>query len=307
MDVDNGTGAVYVDFFHALAAYGVTGVTRGRMEGWIHAQGNNEKSSFYHLDPELGRFLYTDSDAVTRERSQFYVVDENVIDPEGNVTPSYNRYYLVDFEYFKRLMCYLGYNVGSDGYIKLASLNSNVRRKIEEAINRSRIELITSHEASTIRLSRAPQQVLDLQSMKTFIISWAPPSSGGHTDWSPMTATDTNVIKSILNSSKGYKDAYWDDTSSWSWAGRSGILELNDGQHVRRIAVGYHFRPHALIQGSAAPGWPLRDAPEANGVNGKAPAGGWTMGGHMCMYYHDSAGGTQSCNTAAENAYNWYR
>ena len=61
----------------------------------------------------------------------------------------------------------------------------------------------------------------------------------------PMTSADTDVIKSILHPNLPSNNADWAKTSSWSWDARPGVLKLNG--HL--VAVGYHLRPHASIQG----------------------------------------------------------
>ena len=156
------------------------------------------------------------------------------------------------------------------------------------------VELLTTAQVAAIATARTTRTLIDLNTRKSFNISWAA-SANYHTDWSPMTSADTDVIKSILNPEKSPTDSYWNSTSSWSWDARPGVLVLGD----RNIAVGFHLRPHGKIQGGATPGLPLRNAPEGD----VRPSGGWTMGGHMCMYYHDSVGGTQDCNLAAREAH----
>ena len=48
--------------------------------------------------------------------------------------------------------------------------------------------------------------------------------------------------------------------------------------------VGFHIRPHAMNFANGK-----NDLP--NAIN-TAPAGGWPLGGHMCMYHGNSIGGT---------------
>ncbi|MGI5830863.1 MAG: SH3 domain-containing protein, partial [Bradymonadia bacterium] len=153
-------------------------------------------------------------------------------------------------------------------------------------------QLLRTRDVAAIESSRKQKQVRDLKTGKTFNVSWAA-SPGYHTDWTPMTASDTTVIKSLL-SSRAPNHADWAKTSSWSWDGRPGEIQLSNGA---KVAVGFHLRPHAAIMGGR-PGYPL-----ANKSNTR-PSSGWALGGHMCMYYGDSPGGTQSCNTAAKNAVN---
>jgi len=123
----------------------------------------------------------------------------------------------------------------------------------------------------------------DLQSGKTFNISWAS-SPGYHTDWSPATAEDVEIIKSIL------------PNGEWSWDPRPAVVTI-DG---RQIAVGIHLRPHAQ---NFAPGNGLPSA------SNERPKDGWGPGGHMCMYYGDSPPNNSDwdkrMNEAARIAFNW--
>ncbi|MDQ2087860.1 hypothetical protein RBH29_15620, partial [Herbivorax sp. ANBcel31] len=158
------------------------------------------------------------------------------------------------------------------------------------------LELLGQAEVSATWGGGARQSVAltDLETGLTFNISWAASTCGYHTDWSPMTSEDTDIIKSILHPTGGVD---WSNPDSWSWSARPGYINIDD----RRIAVGFHLRPHAMnfVEGNDLPN-------ESN----TRPAGGWPVGGHMCMFYGSGGGGAagtmNACNDAAELAYNWY-
>jgi len=117
-----------------------------------------------------------------------------------------------------------------------------------------------------------------LKTGKTFNIYWAS-SSIYHTDWSPAANADLDTIKKILNPNGDSRN--WENIYSWSWDPRPGVVTVNG----RRIAVGFHLRPHAQFFGRAdSIPWPLVNA--SNNSPGKDQE--WPMGGHMCMYYGDS-------------------
>ena len=118
---------------------------------------------------------------------------------------------------------------------------------------------------------------------RLFNISWAS-SPGYHTDWSPATAEDVEIIKSIL------------PNGEWSWDPRPAVVTI-DG---RQIAVGIHLRPHAqnFALGNGLPS-----------ASNERPKDGWGPGGHMCMYYGDSPPNNSDwdkrMNEAARIAFNW--
>ncbi|MCL2324954.1 MAG: SH3 domain-containing protein [Proteobacteria bacterium] len=151
------------------------------------------------------------------------------------------------------------------------------------------IEQLTTKQVAALQSGRSSRVVTDLATGKKFNASWAA-SPGYHTDWTPMATADTDVCKSLLNRGSGVN---WNSTSAWSWDARMGHVNI-DG---RIIACGFHLRPHGSLMGGS-PGAPLKNQSNTR------PSSGWPIGGHMCMYYGDSPGGTQSCNTAAKNAYN---
>ena len=151
---------------------------------------------------------------------------------------------------------------------------------------------LSTKEVASRDKGRKTKQVIDLTTKKAFNVSWDS-SPNYHSDCTPMTPQDTTVFKSIRNPNVSADDKnYWGQISSWSWNARPAAIQLKDGTWV---ACGYHQRPHAAIMGGN-PGHPF-----SNQSNTK-PAGGWPLGGHFCLYYGDSPGGTPKCNDAAKQA-----
>lgn len=151
--------------------------------------------------------------------------------------------------------------------------------------------------------------VLDLWSGKTFNIWWQPNEGLYHTDWSPASRADLEVIQSILHTPpNGHID--WSNIRSWEdrrnfltlppanrgnqWASRPGVITV----WGRRIACGYHLVPHGSFMGSNL----HTMSPPLYSRSNTRPANGWTVGGHMCMYYGNSAGGTNFANDMAFEA-----
>lgn len=64
---------------------------------------------------------------------------------------------------------------------------------------------------------RIKKSVTDLVTGKIFNIT-CDLAHGYHTDWTPATKSDIDVIKSILNPNKSSDDTYWSNTANWSWA-----------------------------------------------------------------------------------------
>lgn len=153
------------------------------------------------------------------------------------------------------------------------------------------IQLMSTREVARRETGRKSKKVVDLTTKKTFNVSWDS-SPGYHTDFTPMAVSDTTVIKSFLSSKSPTDKAYWGNKDNWSWNARPAAIQLKDGTWV---ACGYHTRPHAAIMGGN-PGHPFTNQSNTR------PSGGWALGGHMCMYYGDSPGGTPKCNDAAKNA-----
>ncbi|MFA5624920.1 MAG: peptidoglycan DD-metalloendopeptidase family protein [Bradymonadales bacterium] len=174
------------------------------------------------------------------------------------------------------------------------------------------IHLLSTKEVNKRESGRKPKKVYHLATGKSFDVSWDS-SDSYHTDFTPMTPADTTVIKSIIDPSKSADDRSWARTSSWGgavsftrsngetkseWRGHQGAIKLNEGtENETWVACGFHTRPHHNKMGGN-PGWPLTDGGDKVGKE-------WKMGGHMCMYYGDSPGGTQNCNQEAKNA--WHK
>ena len=134
--------------------------------------------------------------------------------------------------------------------------------------------------------------IVDLKTKKQFNVSWDS-SPGYHSDCTPMTKSDTDVFKNIRNPSVSVDNkSYWGNKDNWSWDARPAAIKLKDGTWV---ACGYHQRPHAAIMGGN-PGHPFTNQSNTR------PSTGWALGGHFCLYYGDSPGGTPKCNTAAQTA-----
>lgn len=102
-----------------------------------------------------------------------------------------------------------------------------------------------------------------------------------HTDWSPLTNADLDIIKAIIKEAK--------ISGNQLWRGRSGVLTVVVDGVKHNIAVGFHLYSH---DGALSGGVNAQTGPE------------WR---HFCMYYGDSDGGTNGLNEAAENVYNMTR
>lgn len=150
------------------------------------------------------------------------------------------------------------------------------------------VEKLTTKQVAAIQSKREMKEVIDLTTGKSFFVSWAA-SPNYHSDWTPWSPEDVQTIWKFLHPNGG---GSMGNPKDWSWDARPGVLKLNG--HM--IACGFHLRPHAAIMGGH-PGYPFSDQDNTK------PAGGWPLGGHMCMYYGDSPGGTPKCNEAAELAY----
>lgn len=155
---------------------------------------------------------------------------------------------------------------------------------------------LSNKQVASIETGRKAKTLVDLTTGKRFNVSWDACKSY-HSDCTPMTQSDTNVMKDILHPEIPHNSEKWKDINKWSWAGRPGAVKLADGKWV---ACGFHMRPHAAIMGGN-PGYPFKNesnTPLSTPVNGSK----WRLGGHFCMYYGDSVGGTPSCNDAAKRA-----
>ena len=162
-----------------------------------------------------------------------------------------------------------------------------------------KLRSLSTKEVARIESRRTSKTLVDLNTGKRFNISWAA-SPNYHSDCTPMTQADTNVMKDILHPGLAYDSSKWKNYNMWSWTGRPGAIKLSDGKWV---ACGFHMRPHAAIMGGS-PGYPFQN--ESNqpltGAAKTANGSQWRLGGHFCLYYGDSPGGTPSCNTAAKTA-----
>lgn len=155
---------------------------------------------------------------------------------------------------------------------------------------------LSNKQVASIETGRKTKTLVDLTTGKRFNISWDACKSY-HSDCTPATQADTNVMKDILHPEIPHNSEDWKDINNWSWAGRPGAVKLADGKWV---ACGFHMRPHAAIMGGN-PGYPFKN--ESNTPLSKPEKGSkWRLGGHFCMYYGDSVGGTPSCNDAAKRA-----
>ncbi len=157
---------------------------------------------------------------------------------------------------------------------------------------------LTTKQVAAIETGRKAKKIVDLKTKKAFNVSWDACATY-HSDCTPMTPQDTTIFKQIRNPSKAPDDPSWADIYSWSWDGRPAAIQLQDGKWV---ACGYHQRPHAAIMGGN-PGWPFKS--ESNTpLSVKENGSKWRLGGHFCLYYGDSPGGTEDCNRAAKEAKN---
>lgn len=154
------------------------------------------------------------------------------------------------------------------------------------------VEYLSTKQVAAIQTKREAKEIIDLTTMKSIKFSWAA-SPSYHSDCTPMTPQDVQTIKDILHPGGGVD---WNDVNSWSWDGRPGVLKLNG----RLIACGFHLRPHAAMMGGN-PGAPFTNRSNTPFYYSKTQK--WPLGGHICCYYGDSPGGTQSCNEAARKAY----
>ncbi len=154
------------------------------------------------------------------------------------------------------------------------------------------LHALTTKQVAKADTGRKTKTIIDLTTKKAFNVSWDS-SPGYHSDCTPMTVADTTVFKSIRNPNVAADNkTYWGNKNNWSWDARPAAIQLKDG---RWVACGYHQRPHAAIMGGN-PGHPFTNQSNTR------PKGGWALGGHFCLYYGDSPGGTPKCNDAAKKA-----
>ena len=145
------------------------------------------------------------------------------------------------------------------------------------------VKLLTNAEVRALNLRAGSARITDLWTGRQYNIFWGgQPPLRGHTDFSPLTPEDTAIMQNI--------------SDGWNWRARPVILHIG----VHDLAAGVHHFPHGSIIGGN-PGLP-------NMPNANPPAGqGWPIGGHMCLYYKDSIGGTRGMTEAAREAFNLAR
>ena len=142
------------------------------------------------------------------------------------------------------------------------------------------VELLTNAEAGAAGVGAGIFQIVDLMTMSEYRIYIGFPPGNVHSDFTPMSPQDTATM--LANAG-----------GSWNWLPRPMVLKVGG----RMLACGIHSFPHGSIMGTATPGLGL-----SNQSNTR-PAGGWPIGGHMCMYFKNSTGGTSGIREAAHAAY----
>ena len=148
------------------------------------------------------------------------------------------------------------------------------------------VKLLINAEVRALNLRADPARITDLWTNRQYSIFWGgPPVGEGHTDFSPLTPQDTEIMRQISNG--------WD----LNWRPRPVILHIeNQTGHRHDLAVAVHHFPHGNIIGGN-PGLPnMSNSPPPRGQN-------WPIGGHFCMYYMDSTGGTQGMREMAHEAF----
>ena len=140
-----------------------------------------------------------------------------------------------------------------------------------------------------------PATLTDLRTGLSFNIIMARPGRY-HSDWSPATEQDTNIIKQILHPGRDVNCESWRNHQTWpNFAAFPGVLTI--GEH--NIATGFNLTPHGNIMPGAYPGPTMPNA-------GRRPGGGWFVGGHMCLYFRDSTGGTPGAQAMEQYAFNFF-
>ena len=137
------------------------------------------------------------------------------------------------------------------------------------------VRLLTNAEVRALNLRAGPATITDLQTGRKYDIFWGGQPSN-HTDFSPLTPQDTEIMRQI--------------SGGWNWHARPVVLNI--GGH--NLAAAVHHFPHGSIIGGN-PGLP--------NMSNTRPAKGWTIGGHMCLYYKDSTGGTPNMIETARQAF----
>ena len=137
------------------------------------------------------------------------------------------------------------------------------------------VKLLINAEVRGLKLRAGPAAITDLRTGRRYNIFWGGPPSN-HTDFSPLTPNDTEIMRQI--------------SGGWNWRARPVVLHI--GGHD--LAAGVHHFPHGSIIGGN-PGLPNR--------SNTRPPNGWDIGGHMCLYYKNSTGGTPGMTEAAREAF----
>jgi hypothetical protein len=185
-----------------------------------------------------------------------------------------------------------GWSTSPSGLIlgSFLMIEGNITLYARYGLSNPPVELMSTAEVMRSFVSHSTQ-LIDLQTMRTIHIFWGRPD-GRHTDWTPQSPSDTAIVQNLVDARIPITDPRWNDRGTWNWNGRTGVVRLGGG---RLIAVGFHLFPHGSFIGGH-PGWPLVDR------SNERPDGGWDVGGHMCMYYGDSTGGTIGLNNVAREA-----
>jgi len=148
-----------------------------------------------------------------------------------------------------------------------------------------RVISMTNREAMTAGVKAGRFTIIDLLTGSQYDIFIGFPPGDRHSDFTPIGERDSNQM---LRNAGG----------TWNWNGRPAAL-LVEG---KLIACGIHSFPHgSIMSGSSYP----RGRKIGNGITDKSntrPANGWTIGGHMCLYFRDSTGGTPGALAAERDA-----
>jgi RHS repeat-associated protein len=105
----------------------------------------------------------------------------------------------INVEYFNKVMYSFGYGLQIEHLNPYKEyVDAMVALELGQADTGYKdVELLTTAQVAAIQTARSPKKLLDLWSGKTFNISWAA-SLSYHTDWTPLTTADTDIIKSIF-------------------------------------------------------------------------------------------------------------
>lgn len=137
------------------------------------------------------------------------------------------------------------------------------------------VRFLTNAQVRALGLHSGEAVIIDLPTGRRYSIFWGGPPTN-HTDFSPLTPNDTENMRQISN--------------GWTWKPRPVILCIGN----YNLAAAVHHFPHGSIIGGN-PGLPNK--------SNTRPPNGWEIGGHFCLYYRDSTGGTPGMIEAARAAY----